>query len=378
MSKSRKKSLTMVAALAAAYCVGCFSGWIYGTISFLNPQLELEAIMTAPTMTAPTVTAPTMTAQPSIQDNWLEKAPNLKDLDENAIKASKELCTSRLNSFDQTFDTRRNIRKAIVAEAKKENKDVYEFLWKPVKKGDTEEKRVKQKEMMKAQLFDLWEPEANCYTEERFGGESNERYNALGDGPKFICAVDTIHAKNPCLVYSIGSNNNILFETAVKTHLDCETHTFDPTLASKFIGEAYSTFHPWGLGTDGQKIAYKESSFTTMSLENMMKELGHTGRKIDVFKIDCERCEYTAMPLVFEAIARGDMQIDQILIELHSESYETITNFFEAADKAHMRVFHKERNGWGCRGTRCVEYAFISESFLREANAEVVCPQLLF
>jgi hypothetical protein len=109
-----------------------------------------------------------------------------------------------------------------------------------------------------------------------------------------------------------------------------------------------------------------------------MKKLHHKKRKIDIFKIDCERCEYSAMPPVFDAIARGDLEIDQIQIELHSESFETITAFFEMADKARMRVFHKERNGWGCRGSRCIEYAFISESFLREANAQVVCPSELF
>jgi N6-adenosine-specific RNA methylase IME4 len=52
---------------------------------------------------------------------------------------------------------------------------------------------------------------------------------------------------------------------------------------------------------------------------------------------------------------------------------ENITSFFEAADKAKMRIFHKERNGWGCMGQRCIEYSFISEDFLRKANKTAIC-----
>jgi hypothetical protein len=299
---------------------------------------------------------------------------------------AKKICLSKLNELDQTYDSRRSIRKAIVAKADKQAKNVYELLWKPASRPTTPERKIRDQALEKVVLFDLWEPEAVCFTEERFGGDSDERYNAFGDGPKFVCGVDLIRSKPSCLVYSIGSNNNILFEKAIKNQIDCETHTFDPTLSAPFKGGEYASFHPWGLGVDGEKVSFikkgslvnRTLSFETMSLQHIMKKLHHKKRKIDIFKIDCERCEYSAMPPVFDAIARGDLEIDQIQIELHSESFETITAFFEMADKARMRVFHKERNGWGCRGTRCIEYAFISESFLREANAQVVCPSELF
>ena len=51
-----------------------------------------------------------------------------------------------------------------------------------------------------------------------------------------------------------------------------------------------------------------------------------------------------------------------------------VHDFFAAADRAKLRIFHKERNHWGCSGYLCVEYAFVSEPFLREANAAAVCP----
>eukprot|EP00978_Attheya_sp_CCMP212_P019901 scaffold56510_cov57-Attheya_sp.AAC.1 len=80
------------------------------------------------------------------------------------------------------------------------------------------------------------------------------------------------------------------------------------------------------------------------------------------------------MPLLFDAISKGTIQVDQIQIELHAMGgYEAIANLFDAADNASMRVFHKERNQWGCMGYHCVEYAFVSESFLRKANEELIC-----
>ena len=59
-----------------------------------------------------------------------------------------------------------------------------------------------------------------------------------------------------CLLYSIGSNNEIGFEKSIKEFVGCEIHTFDPTLRQAFIGGEYATFHPWALGTDGQVVQF--------------------------------------------------------------------------------------------------------------------------
>ena len=84
------------------------------------------------------------------------------------------------------------------------------------------------------------------------------------------------------------------------------------------------------------------------------------------------------MPPFFDAIAAGKVRIGQLQIEMHIRKQiadlPAVHDFFAAADRAKLRIFHKERNHWGCAGYRCVEYAFVSESFLREANAAAVCP----
>ena len=178
------------------------------------------------------------------------------------------------------------------------------------------------------------------------------------------------------MVYSIGSFNEISFEKAVKQFVGCEIHTFDPTLTENFVGSDYATFHPWALGIDGQDFAFPgiDRNITRVkskSLATIISELGHTDRKIDILKIDCEGCEWKVMPVAFDAIHNGTLDIDQVQIELHYTSF--IDPIFAAADRADFRIFHKERNQWGCDGYRCLEYAFVSASFLRRVNSEVTC-----
>jgi hypothetical protein len=178
---------------------------------------------------------------------------------------SLKSCEAMLDNLDDEYNERRKIRHE-------------------KKMGSTGEKFI----------FDLYEPEATCFREERFGSESEERFDAHGDGPKFLCGVDLIAAKardenaGGCLVYSVGSNNDVQFERAVHAHMGCEIHTFDPTLRRPFVGDMYSTFHPWGLGTDGGKegaSASNTDNWIRKSFETVMKDLGHMNRTIDILKV---------------------------------------------------------------------------------------------
>lgn len=237
-------------------------------------------------------------------------------------------------------------------------------------------KKIRRRDQTGKNKFDIYEPEAVCFTEERFG--SNERFSAFGDGPKFVCGLDFLDPKD-CLVYSIGSNNKIEFEKSIKEFVGCEIHTFDPTLREAFVGGEYATFHPWALGADGQVMQFNgiDRNITGKSLVTIVSELNHTGRKIDILKIDCEGCEWEVMPVVFDAVLNGTMHIDQIQIELHDTDATFINALFQAADRANFRIFHKERNHWGwtCKGYKCVEYAFVSASFLRRVNSAFACKQ---
>ena len=113
------------------------------------------------------------------------------------------------------------------------------------------------------------------------------------DGPKWLCDPYRLRRKPDCLVYSFGRNGKVEFEEGIQRHVGrhCEIHTFDMVLSNKRNGnfadrlQGYATFHPWGLGTEEQ-AASSPTKFKT--LRQTMEALNHTGRTIDVFKIDCE------------------------------------------------------------------------------------------
>lgn len=129
-----------------------------------------------------------------------------------------------------------------------------------------------------------------------------------------------------CLVYGVGIADNWEFEKAMAKH-GCEVHAFDPTIKKPPTDESKLTnlhFHRWGLagltertGTHdvrGTLSGAKVTSQPMFTLEDMMKELGHTGRKLTVLKVDCEGCEWNSLSVVPTELWS---RIGQMSLELH-------------------------------------------------------------
>ena len=183
--------------------------------------------------------------------------------------------------------------------------------------------------------------------------------NGEGDGPKWVCDPHRLKDKKDCLVYSFGSNGKAEFEKGVKDEIGshCEIHTFDLRAYSKRNGnfaealKGLSTFHRWGLGTEeeaqSRPIFYK-------TLQQTMKELGHENRTIDIFKIDCEWCEWFTYDQWIE------QDIRQILVETHNAPMPNAQDFFFKLHDAGFVIFNKEANFQN--DGRGVEYGFLKLS----------------
>jgi hypothetical protein len=180
-----------------------------------------------------------------------------------------------------------------------------------------------------------------------------------GDGPKWVCDPHRFRNKKDCLVYSIGSNGKAEFERGVKDDIGdhCEIHTFDFNNYNRRNGhfdkalEGLATFHHWGLGTEDQ-ARNRPQMFKTLS--QTMQELGHTNRTIDLFKIDCECCEW----FTFRTWLKHDLR--QILVETHNAPMPNARDFFYALHDAGYVIFNKEAN-YQNQG-KGVEYGFLKLS----------------
>jgi hypothetical protein len=67
------------------------------------------------------------------------------------------------------------------------------------------------------------------------------RVGGRGDGPKWVCDPHRLRQQTDCLVYSIGSAGNYMFEdglVAIVGHKHCEFHVFDPNPSYARNGDA--------------------------------------------------------------------------------------------------------------------------------------------
>jgi len=145
-------------------------------------------------------------------------------------------------------------------------------------------------------------------------------------GNKLICQDRNWRVSPPCLVYSFGINYDFSFDDAMAT-LGCEVHAFDPSMnQSDHKRPSGVTFHKMGL-SDADTDSYEPRSdgyvnnarhtvrWRMRTLGSVMNMLGHSGKILDVLKLDIEASEW--------AVARQVMSSDilrsvkQMNIEWH-------------------------------------------------------------
>ena len=171
-----------------------------------------------------------------------------------------------------------------------------------------------------AYFTDHWRPDrAACSRLVRLGNG--------GDGGKIACRVAPPAAK-PCLIYSVGSNNDFSFEVAAHgMYPQCEIHTFDPTVDFP-RPPSFVTFHQ-----------------TTVPLT--------PPGPLFMLKMDCEGCEYADLPfLAPEAM--------QIFVEVHpclTRSVDRDRVLLETLARTHT-LFSREHNTHGIR-PGCMELSWI-------------------
>jgi Methyltransferase domain len=136
---------------------------------------------------------------------------------------------------------------------------------------------------------------------------------------------------------------------------DLQVHVFDPTSEGDIMtlrGAAFGYhYHTIGLGSQQQSDNGEQlQNGPLVTLQQIMTALNHFDRTIDVFKMDCEGCEYdTLVPQVFEPMRDGKLSIGQMQLEVHLEPageqpLQKIVPLFSGAHAAGLRIFHKERN----------------------------------
>ena len=120
-------------------------------------------------------------------------------------------------------------------------------------------------------------------------------------------------------------------------------------------------FHQLGLQGSAEN---RGSNF--LNFKEITKKLGHQNKTIDIFKIDCEGCEFKSFNDWI------DHDIRQILIETHKlPLQEAIGNeFFDSFTENDFVMYSKENNGWGVGDHYEFSYIKLHSDFLHPQNPD--------
>ena len=144
------------------------------------------------------------------------------------------------------------------------------------------------------------------------------------DVSKIACGADRDTTEAPCVVYSVGGNNQWEFELDVLAKTPCDVHTFDCTgKEARFKvptehGDRLK-FHYVCLGTKNKDATGTTGEFWT--LEKMQKTLGHD--QIDLFKMYAEGYEFPlfdSWPILTDVRSPAAVLPMQILVEVHYQT----------------------------------------------------------
>ncbi|KAK0402256.1 hypothetical protein QR680_016235 [Steinernema hermaphroditum] len=182
------------------------------------------------------------------------------------------------------------------------------------------------------------------------------RIGDLSDGGKWICSPHMI--PHPCIIYSLGINNEFSFDSEIYEIAKCQIHAFDkddmPDETVEFYQRINATLKKAMIA---KKTNVSASNYTFTDVVQMYKP-----QRIDVLKIDIEGGEYD----VAEQIAATP--ICQILVELHWKPLSMVS-FLKTLSQQNFFLFHHEINGDYIEAS---EFSLIHESCFRAYGINVI------
>jgi hypothetical protein len=175
---------------------------------------------------------------------------------------------------------------------------------------DSSWKRMQQRARSSAQYMNPTEPEKGYKNtklwylnnlQPDFTCQHVSRVGGHGIAPKWTCDPHRLLARKDCLIYSVGFGHYEWEDgvVALLGNKHCEIHVFDTGNNSRArdLEMKRIHYHHWGI-----KSSYNASSNPAQSIHTAQSELltfqqtltklGHSGRRIDILKIDCDSCEW--------------------------------------------------------------------------------------
>jgi hypothetical protein len=143
-----------------------------------------------------------------------------------------------------------------------------------------------------------------------------------------------------CIVYSLGSDGNYVYESAIHNQFGCEIHTFDK---NKFDLPGYINFHEATIGKCPE----------CTSINTLLKNNNHTFTPINAFKIDIEGAEWDNLADVFNE------NFQQVQMEVHSTNFDRLKQLDDFSDNWCLADINPN-----ILSSHCLELLFVNKRFV--------------
>ncbi|XP_046331569.1 probable methyltransferase-like protein 24 isoform X1 [Haliotis rufescens] len=154
-----------------------------------------------------------------------------------------------------------------------------------------------------------------------------ERLGNVEDGGWDVCIDSRFRPRKPCIVFSVGINNDFTFDDAVNAKYTCEVHSYDPSMGLKdHLHKPDMHFHATGLASYNGKTASGWRMRTLGFLRNE-SDSGLKRRPIDILKMDIEGMEWGVIPEMIRS--RSHIGIKQLYIEFHTHLFKNGKYIYE-------------------------------------------------
>ena len=170
--------------------------------------------------------------------------------------------------------------------------------------------------------------------------QQNLRLGKITDGGWNVCHDRKYKPEVPCIVYSFGINNDWSFDESVSTVYGCNVFSFDPSMGK---GTHKHSDRVWFYNVGISETDYINSrNWDLRTLSSIVKMLNHTGKKIDILKMDVEKAEWTSLSNMLDS---GMLSyVGQLYLEFHSGQYVNRLMILKRLFDHDFRIFWTHRN----------------------------------
>ena len=190
--------------------------------------------------------------------------------------------------------------------------------------------------------------------------------------PKRVCFDD--FTEQNCAVVAIGGRklSHMKFDFHMVRKHGCRVASFDPfvTFTDKRHMELSKNLDFWKVGLSSENRIVNDKEMATLS--HILEISNMTNNKIDVLKVDCEGCEWSAFHQIYEQQSDVLSKVERLALELHFEdplfNKSQLVSFFKLLDRHNFCPFYREYHPCAQKWQLCSPpNVFFSKYFTNES-----------